>query len=438
MDRIVETVTPKILVTMKVKRVCAYARVSYEKDTMLHSLSAQISYYQDFIQSQAGWQFCGVYADEPISGTKENRKQFLAMVDECKKGNIDLIITKSISRFARNTVVLLETVRELKNLGVEVFFEEQNISTFTTEGELMLTILAAYAQEESLSNSENMRWRIKKNFEEGKPWSGYIYGYRLVNGQYVVIPNEAEIIRKIVQYYLDGYGYVKIAKLLNAEGMRTRIGGSWNHVGVCSILKNYNYTGNLILQTSITTDYLTKKWKKNEGEMPKYHAINTHEAIIPLETFNYIQDEMARRKLKYKEKCKPEAVGQHPFYGMIKCPCCGVHYRRKKTYYTIAWVCSTSSQKGKEYCPQTQTLPEDILTEVVCDVVGIAQLNDTDFKKKVKEIIPIENNTLLFKMNDGTEVTRHWEFHSRKSAWTAEKRKEFGEKLKERNRQCRK
>ena len=438
MERNVENITPRIMPSMRLKRVCAYARVSYEKESLMHSLSAQISYYQDYIQKRPGWIFCGVYADEPVSGTKEGRKQFITMIGECKKGNIDLIITKSISRFARNTVVLLETVRELKSLGVEVFFEEQNISTFTTEGELMLTILAAYAQEESLSNSENMRWRIKKCFEEGKPWSGHIYGYKLINRRFEIIPEEAAVIKKIVQYYLDGHGYVKIAKMLNAEGIPSSGGGLWNHAGVSGILKNYNYTGNLILQTSYTTDYLTKKWRRNRGELPKYHAEETHEAIIPLETFNFIQEEMARRRNEYGEKVAAETKPEYPFFGMIKCPCCGVHYRRKKTYYTVAWVCSTSSQKGKDFCPQTQTIPEDILTAVTCDVVEVEQLNATALKEKVEKIIPIENNTLLFKMKDGTEITRHWEYHSRKSTWTDEKRKEFGEKLKERNRQCRK
>ncbi len=437
MDRVVETITPKKLPTMQIKRVCAYARVSYDKDTMIHSLSAQISYYQDYIQSHPGWQFCGVYADEPISGTKEMRKQFCAMVEECKKGNIDLIVTKAISRFARNTVVLLETCRELKAMGVEVYFEEQDISTFTTEGELMLTILAAFAQEESLSNSENMKWRIKKCFEEGKPWSGHIYGYRLINRRFEIIPEEAAVIHKIVQCFFEGHGYVKIAKMLNAEGIPSSGGGLWNHAGVSGILKQYNYTGNLLLQTSFTSDYLTKKWNRNRGEYPMYHAEGTHEAIIPLETFKAIQEETERRKKKYLKNYNPEKGEIYPFTGMIRCPCCGVHYRRKKTYYTVAWVCSISSQKGKEACPQTQTIPEDILTAVTCDVVGIEHLNNTVLKETIEKIIPIANNTLLFKMKDGTEITRHWEFHSRKSTWTEEKRKEFGELMKEKKR-CRK
>ena len=165
----------------KKKRVAAYCRVSSGKDAMLHSLSAQVSYYSDYIQKH-GWEYAGVYADESLTGTKDNRVNFQRLLAECRKGTIQMVITKSISRFARNTVTLLETVRELKTLGVDVYFEEQNIHTMSADGELMLTILASYAQEESLSVSENMKWRIRRNFEEGKPWSGLILGYRFQNG----------------------------------------------------------------------------------------------------------------------------------------------------------------------------------------------------------------------------------------------------------------
>ena len=153
----------------QLKRVAAYARVSSGKDAMLHSLSAQISYYSDLIQNHSGWQYAGVYADEALTGTKDNRENFQRLLADCRAGNVDMVITKSISRFARNTVTLLETVRELKNMGVDVFFEEQNIHSLSADGELMLTILASYAQEESLSASENQKWRVKRNFENGMP-----------------------------------------------------------------------------------------------------------------------------------------------------------------------------------------------------------------------------------------------------------------------------
>ena len=192
MARIVERVdfyTPKI---KKQKRVAAYARVSSGKDAMLHSLSAQVSYYSDLIQKNPEWRFCGVYADEAMTGTKDSRQNFQKMLAECRAGNLNLIITKSISRFARNTLTLLETVRELKDLGVDVYFEEQQIHSLSSDGELMLSILASYAQEESLSASENQKWRIRKDFEKGKVSSLQMLGYkRNHNGVLEIIPDEA-------------------------------------------------------------------------------------------------------------------------------------------------------------------------------------------------------------------------------------------------------
>ena len=180
MNRIVEKVNFPIPKQPKAKRVAAYARVSSGKDEMLHSLSAQISYYSELIQSHPGWLYCGVFSDEAYTGTKDNRTGFQSLISECRKGNIDLIITKSISRFARNTVTLLETVRELKLLGIDVFFEEQNIHTISADGELMMTILASYAQAESLSASENQKWRIRKAFENGEIVNlRFLFWYRI-------------------------------------------------------------------------------------------------------------------------------------------------------------------------------------------------------------------------------------------------------------------
>ena len=165
MERVIQKVKPTIDPALKMRNVCAYARVSSGKDAMLHSLSAQVSYYQAFIQSHPGWKFCGIYADEALTGTKETRAQFQAMLAECRKGNIDLIITKSISRFARNTVDLLSTVRHLREIGVEVRFERERINTFTADGEVMLSILASFAEQESISLSQNLKWRVRKGYE---------------------------------------------------------------------------------------------------------------------------------------------------------------------------------------------------------------------------------------------------------------------------------
>ena len=214
-------------VAPKKKRVAAYARVSSVKDAMLHSLSAQVSYYSEYIQKH-GWEYAGVYADEAITGTKHKRENFQKLLEECRAGNVQMVITKSISRFARNTVTLLQTVRELKDLGVDVYFEEQNIHTMSADGELMLTILASYAQEESLSASENQKWRLQKCFQNGDMVNTYrIFGYRYINGTLVVEPTEAEYVREIFQRAIRGDTFGSISKWLNENGIRCSSGGEW-------------------------------------------------------------------------------------------------------------------------------------------------------------------------------------------------------------------
>jgi len=389
----------------KKKRVAAYARVSSGKDAMLHSLSAQVSYYSDYIQKH-GWEYAGVYADEALTGTKDNRENFQRLLAECRKGTIQMVITKSISRFARNTVTLLETVRELKALGVDVYFEEQNIHTMSADGELMLTILASYAQEESLSVSENMKWRIRRNFEEGKPWSGLILGYRFQNGQFVVVPEEAEIVKRIFREYLDGLGATAIMKGLNDDGILTRVGKPWRTEGVLKILRNYNYTGNLILQKTYRENHLTKRKMKNNGEKPQYHAVGTHEAIIDLSTFEAVQEELARRAEHYSGK-KP-STATYPFTRLIVCANCGKHYRRKTTATGIVWICSTYNTHGKKACADSKAIPESVLYELTADT----PLGDLTAIRAEKD------NTLVFCFKNGEQTIKRWKDRSRAESWT--------------------
>lgn len=402
-------------------RVAAYARVSSGKDTMLHSLSAQVSYYNDLIQKEDGWEFAGVYSDEAITGTKEARPGFQQMLEDCRNGKIDLILTKSISRFARNTVTLLETVRMLKALGVDVYFEEQNIHTISADGELMLTILASYAQEESRSVSENQKWRVQKNFEEGIPWSGRMLGYRMRDGQYHVIPEEAEVVRRIFREYLEGNGSNRIAAHLQDDGIPTMNGGIWNPQTIAKILRNYNYTGNLLLQKTFNEDYISKKKITNTGQKPKYHAEETHEAIVSMEEWLAVQAEIERRADKWKstQPSKPTFL----YTGMIQCAKCGKNYRRKTTNTRVVWICSTFNSRGKKYCASKQ-IPETTLDAIVAEVSG----NPAGIKK----IIADDGNTLHFHLSDGSVVTRIWEDRSRAEAWTPEKREQARQKAYER------
>lgn len=354
----------------KLGRVAAYARVSSGKDAMLHSLAAQVEYYSNYIRRHPGWEYVGVYADEAKTGTKDSREQFQQLLADCKSGKIDHIVTKSISRMARNTVTLLETVRELKAMGITVYFEEQNIDTGTDDGELMLSILASYAQEESLSASENQKWRVRQNFENGQPWRGFMLGYRYKDGQYIVVPEEAEIVRSIYADFLDGKGVTAIMKRLNSEGILTQQGFTWHKSAITRVLKNYTYTGNLLLQTKFRENHLTKRTLVNHGQLPQYHATDTHEPIIDIDTYNAVQLEMYRRAQKYG---KQQTSGKYPFSGMITCANCGKHYRRKVTTTGPVWICSTYNTLGKSACP-SKAIPESTLMETAATVSATGEI----------------------------------------------------------------
>lgn len=431
MAREIQIVKPVKDFNLQLKNVCAYARVSSGKEAMLHSLSAQVSYYQKLIKGHSGWKFCGVYADEALTGTKETREKFQEMLQECKNGNIDLIITKSISRFARNTVTLLETVRELKDIGVDIFFEEQNIYTMSTDGELMLTILASYAQEESLSASENMKWRIKKLFEQGLIPTGRLIGYKYKEGAFELIPHEAEIVKRIYLMYLGGMGKTKIAKQLNKEGILTRNGRTWSPMTLHWVLRNYTYTGNLLLQRTYTENHLTKKTKQNKGEYPMYHVENTHEAIVSVEEFEAVQTEMAKRaELVRQTDSSPKK--RYSFSGKLRCAVCGNYCIRRTTVTRKMWICHNYTVYGKEKCASKQ-IPEETLEKVTIEVIGsLDNLSEIDY-------IDVDNgNKLTYVFKNGRKEERVWKDRSRSESWTEEKRLAFGEMRKRRNAECRK
>lgn len=403
----------------KLKRVAAYARMSSGKDAMLHSLAAQVEYYSNFIRRHPGWEYVGVYADEAKTGTKDSREQLQQLLADCKAGKIDHIVTKSISRMARNTVTLLETVRELKNLSISVYFEEQNIDTGTADGELMLSILASYAQEESLSASENQKWRVRQNFENGQPWRGFMLGYRYKDGQYIVVPDEAEIVRSIYADFLEGKGVTAIMKRLNKEGILTQQGFTWHKSAITRVLKNYTYTGNLLLQTKYRENHLTKRTLVNHGQLPQYHATDTHEPIIDIGTYNSVQLEMYRRAQKYG---KPQASGKYPFSGMITCSGCGKHYRRKVTATGPVWICSTYNTHGKAACP-SKAIPESTLTALAAEVSATGEITAVTARN---------DNTLEFTLADGTTTVKQWKDRSRAASWTPEMRAALSQKTRER------
>jgi DNA invertase Pin-like site-specific DNA recombinase len=377
---------------------------------MLHSLAAQVSYYSDYIQRHPGWIYAGVYTDEAITGTRNNRPAFKRLINDCRFKKIDLVITKSISRFARNTVDLLETVRELKSLGVDMFFEEQNIHTMSGDGELMLTILASYAQEESRSASENCKWRIRDRFKSGLIYSSTILGYRIVEGTLQIVPEEAAIVRQIYADFLSGLGRNTIMKKLNAAGLKTRNGKEWTENSIDHILRNEKYAGDLLLQKTFNADHLSKRKIINQGELPMYYVENSHESIIDRDTFKRTKDEIQKRAMQSKQSGKEKS--SYPFTSKIICGKCGKHFRRRianvgSHYAKPVWICATFKSKGKAVCPSKQ-IPEDMLMTAAAEALGIVEFDEIVFTLKIKEIQVPEVDKLVFVYFNGDLVTKSW------------------------------
>ena len=402
----------------KKKRVAAYARVSSGKDAMLHSLAQQVSYYSDLIRKEPGWVFAGVYTDEAYTGTKEERPEFQRLLADCRNGTVDMVITKSISRFARNTVTLLETVHELKALGIDVYFEEQRIHTLSADGELMLTILASYAQEESKSVSDNQKWRIRKGFAAGELMCLRImFGYRISKQNGIEIdPEQAEIVREIYARIIRGDTLSSIARWLNRNAIQGVLGGKWSTPRVRDLISNEKYTGNALLQKAFVNNHMEKKVIKNHGELPQYYATDTHPAIIDQQTFDTAQEALARIAAAYPSK----RTNQHyAFTGMIFCPSCGKHFKRSLNHGLARWACPTFIQEGKAYC-QSKKIPDETLMRVCCDLFGWNSFDEQALRATVDHITAVYPYELIFHLTDGTERKAEWQFESRAKSWTPE------------------
>ena len=413
-------------------KVCAYARVSKEKETMLHSLNAQVDYYSKLIKSHKEWKFAGIYADEGISGTKSDRPDFTKMVEDAHNGKIDLIITKSVSRFARNLVVLLNTCRELKRIGVDVYFEEQNIHTMSFEGEIMLTVFAATAEEEVKNMSLNMYWRIQKDMERGLVWGGNDpFGYHIVEKKYIVVPKEAKVVKMIFDLYQSGLGDTAIAKKLNKEGIKPARIDKWSKTTVRNLLLNVTYTGDLMLQKTYRPVMSNKRYKINKDTKPKYLVSDNHKPIVSKEQFQECVRIRAKRNAAYKDR-KP--VKSYPFTKMIKCGCCGSSFHHKVCTYQPKWMCKEADKMGKDYCTN-KAIPERVLYKVIAEVLGLEEFDEIIFKEKVEDMVAYPNNLLVINFKDKTSKEVTWVTPSRKDSWTPEM-KEQARQREERRQLC--
>ena len=417
---------------LQLKRVAAYARVSTEKESMLHSLSNQISYYDNLISGMPNWVFAGIYADEGISGTKNDRPEFNRMMQDARDHKFDMIITKKVTRLGRNILTVLQTIRELKDLGIDVYFEKDNVHTLGSNGEMYLTALAIYAEEEARSASENVRWRIKRKFQSGIPTYVKPYGYKFVDGHLEIIPEEAEVIRRIYQMYLDGMGLQAIANKLNSDGNTPGKNQWWiYHIG--QILRNEKYTGNLMLQKTYRPDVLTKKKVRNIGQWEKFYVRETHEAIIPQEMFDRVQEEIARREKKVGQKASTKPL----LAGKLKCGQCGSCFLRKQarsgkngqnTRYL--WACNGYTHHGKGYC-QSKRIPEEVLIQKTKEVLKLpndAELTRESVEQNIDHIESVAANQLRFFLRSGKVEIAKWTVPSRSQSWTPEMREQARKK----------
>ena len=339
-------------------RTAAYCRVSTEQEEQESSYEAQINYYTDYIYSHEDWAMAGIYADEGISGTgTRKREAFNRMISDCMDGKIDLIVTKSISRFARNTVDCLKYIRQLKDLGIAIYFEKENINTLDAKGEVLITIMASLAQQESQSISDNVRLGIHYQFQQGKVRINHSWflGYtKDKNGRLVIVPEEAVVIRRIFDDFLAGKSPRLIATELEKEGIKTGAGRKkWYESTVRSILSNEKYMGDALLQKTCTVDFLTRKRIKNRGEMTQYYVQGDHEAIISPEVFSLARGELERRKQQNTPESesfrKSRESARYALSGRMYCGCCGAPYRRRKSGGSdqhIIWHCEERLKKG--------------------------------------------------------------------------------------------
>jgi len=380
-QRVVRKMMPtSVLIEKAVEKkklnVAAYARVSTDKDEQEDSFARQVEYYTGFIKGNNTWNFVGIYADPGITGTKADaRPDFMRMINDCREGKIDRILVKSLSRFARNTIDALMYIRELREKNIGITFESENIDTLTPGGEVLLTILAAMAEQESRTISKNVKWSYQKKFESGivSLNTGLLWGYNKVGvdedggGIYEINEEEAEIVRRIYREYIGGLTPRQIAANLERDEIKTKLGKTkWRYSVIQSILTNEKYTGNAILGKTFKMDVTSAKRCKNEGQAPQYYVESTHPAIIDMETFERVQNEM-----KYRSSGDEDTVGQkkyssrYAFSGMLVCGKCGSRYRRHSRKMgsgkmVASWACANKIVNGADAC-HSRHIREDIL-----------------------------------------------------------------------------
>ena len=385
-------------------KVAAYCRVSTDSDEQATSYETQVAHYTSYIQNNNEWKFAGIYADDGISGTNtKKREDFNRMIDDCNEGKIDMIITKSISRFARNTLDCLRYIRDLKDKNIPVFFEKENINTMDSKGEVLLTIMASLAQQESQSLSQNVKLGYQFRYQKGVMTVNHnrFLGYTKDDeGNLIIEEREAEIVRRIFREYLEGKSLMKIANGLMADGVLTGAGKTtWRPGTIRSMLCNEKYMGDALLQKTYTVDFLTKKRVKNEGIVPQYYVENSHEGIVPKDLFMQVQEEIARRANMKTGKKRRVYSSKYALSSVVFCSKCGDIYRRiawnNRGKHSVVWRCCTRVEHGPNAC-DAETIPEEELQMAI--VKAFNQLYR--HKEGVSEVLTSNIKKVLYESND--------------------------------------
>lgn len=400
------------------KRMAAYCRVSTDQAEQLSSYEAQVNYYTTYINSHPDYECAGIYADEGISGTNtKKREQFNRMIEDCKAGKIDMIITKSISRFARNTLDCLNFVRLLKDLGIGVAFEKENINTLDSKGEVLLSILSSLAQDESRSISENSTWGIRRRFEQGKLHINHtkFLGYdKDGDGNLMINEKQAKIVRRIYKEFLDGKGANRIAKDLERDGILNWHGkAKWYEGSIRKLLTNEKYKGDALLQKTYTVDFLSKKRSDNNGQVPQYYVEDSHPAIIDKEMWEAVQIEMERRRnfaLEYGIQKLEYATTTNPFAGRVICGSCGQIFGRKVWNSTderlkrIIWRCNGKYPvKGEKGC-ESKHIDDRVLYQAFINAFNALIENRNYFTGKWRELFERDNQLIRYKAAQFIEI----------------------------------
>ena len=383
-------------------RVAAYCRVSTELEQQQSSYDIQIEYYTRHIMQNPNWIFAGVFADDGRSATNTFRRDdFNQLMDQCLKGKVDMVITKSISRFARNTVDCISWVRKLKEKNVAVYFEKENLNTLDDSTEMILTILSSQAQEESRAISTNVKWGYARKFEKGESTRQRSYGFRKApTGEMCIVEEEAAVIRNMARWFLDGDSLERIKHRLEDAGIETTTGKKiWSTGTIYNILINEKIMGDVLLQKTFTADYLTKRRVKNSGQQKQYYVKNHHEAIIPKTVYYKIQEEIARRSSLKKAGTRKGKTAQgvysskYALTGIMVCNECGAHYRRttwaKNGKKVIVWRCINRLEHGTKRCHESPTLKEEVIQEAIMGKLHSLSIDqeEENFLNGVKEDI---------------------------------------------------